>query len=508
MSYVQIKAEIAHIGKNFCESISKEISFSTQNWLNLHIKSLEILSQIVTNLTPAQAQSYFAKFTQQSGFFDHYQLLFSNGVIIFDGNKTTLNENHFNLVKKRDWYAKTMRQNATKICVFESHEILHVPVINICTPFGAKNVLCGITKSSDFFSKIREQIHDFVQNAYLFDESGEIIASLKTPKNGDLLRQNFLKFIHSNSQNSYFYDDKSYTEVSKIANQAWYIGVSIDEKILTDNTLGILLKNALWLLCLFVFLIISSILLSSFIYRRILGRQKDFERILSHELKTQESANLIFAITHQLKQPINSSMLLLSNTLNLMKLGAINNDEIMSNLSLCIKSNQIMNNTAENFNNFYKYTDTISRFDLYTAISNLSKILEVEYNQHNIALSIQNVEISVQNNENFLQQILLVLLQNSKDALKDKKSGKKVEILAKQNGEFIEISVIDNGVGVKKVANLFSKYGISKKPYGSGIGLYISKIIAKNKLGGYLKLQNAKNPTIFLLVIKQNMEIK
>ena len=68
-------------------------------------------------------------------------------------------------------------------------------------------------------------------------------------------------------------------------------------------------------------------------------------------------------------------------------------------------------------------------------------------------------------------------------------------------GEMVNIDVLDFGGGISQEVNesLFCEFKTSKKYDGSGIGLYFSKKLANDKLGGDLKLISHKNPTQFRL---------
>lgn len=88
-----------------------------------------------------------------------------------------------------------------------------------------------------------------------------------------------------------------------------------------------------------------------------------------------------------------------------------------------------------------------------------------------------------------LLQILINLIQNSKDSVKSNHSNEKIITLTTKKSDeknFIEISVKDNGIGIPKVnlEKIFSM-GFTTKPQGHGFGLHSSAITA-NQLGGSL----------------------
>lgn len=126
-------------------------------------------------------------------------------------------------------------------------------------------------------------------------------------------------------------------------------------------------------------------------------------------------------------------------------------------------------------------------------------------------------DIRVISIENFVQQILLVLIQNAKESLnaldlqgKEAFHKKMIHIVVTLEYGKVIIDISDWGGGISKEVQetLFSEFKISKKYQGSGIGLYFAKKLAKEKLLGDLVLYNASSPTTFRLIFPQYISKK
>ncbi|CAN7152322.1 sensor histidine kinase [Mesorhizobium amorphae] len=91
-----------------------------------------------------------------------------------------------------------------------------------------------------------------------------------------------------------------------------------------------------------------------------------------------------------------------------------------------------------------------------------------------------------------LEQILVNLLQNALDALKDQPEPR-VEIALAENGEMVAISLRDNGPGLAPDIrrSLFMPF-VTNKEKGLGLGLVISQEIAR-ELGGSLRHDDASH---------------
>jgi len=106
-----------------------------------------------------------------------------------------------------------------------------------------------------------------------------------------------------------------------------------------------------------------------------------------------------------------------------------------------------------------------------------------------------------------LLQVLINILLNSGDALEGKKNGK-ISVTSRLVGEKIIISVIDNGVGIKKenLDHIFEPFYTTKKPgKGTGLGLWVCYNIVKGFSGELVVESEANQGTafhIFLPVFK------
>ncbi len=113
-------------------------------------------------------------------------------------------------------------------------------------------------------------------------------------------------------------------------------------------------------------------------------------------------------------------------------------------------------------------------------------------------------KLIINNKEGYIHQILINLVQNAIDALKETKAPK-IEISVEQFERQVLIKVKDNGQGLleENVVKIFDPF-FTTKPAGSGtgLGLYISYQLAKEQCSGKLSVKNLKNNGVeFLLTL-------
>jgi two-component system nitrogen regulation sensor histidine kinase NtrY len=100
-------------------------------------------------------------------------------------------------------------------------------------------------------------------------------------------------------------------------------------------------------------------------------------------------------------------------------------------------------------------------------------------------------DIEIQADPDQLEQALINLLQNAVDATLE--TGGNVEVGWRQHQDEVEITILDEGLGLADDANLFVPF-FTTKPEGSGIGLALSRQIAEAH-GGALSLVNRADRT-------------
>jgi two-component system sensor kinase FixL len=98
-----------------------------------------------------------------------------------------------------------------------------------------------------------------------------------------------------------------------------------------------------------------------------------------------------------------------------------------------------------------------------------------------------------------IQQVMVNLLHNACEALEEKTGGARIlTIRAAAAGEYVEVSVADNGSGLKapEDPNIFEPF-VTAKPEGLGMGLAISRTIVEAHGGRIWATANPKEGATF-----------
>lgn len=135
-------------------------------------------------------------------------------------------------------------------------------------------------------------------------------------------------------------------------------------------------------------------------------------------------------------------------------------------------------------------------FELNTVIKETLDMITEIYKQDGINLSLKTTEDNyfIVGEQGRLQQVIMNLLSNARDALQ-KNDHKEIKIRIEEQGEFIQILIEDNGPGIPKnlQRKIFDAFYTTKKiGRGTGLGLSLSSTAIK-EFGGDLTLNSELN---------------
>ncbi|EJF06592.1 PAS domain S-box [Thiovulum sp. ES] len=223
--------------------------------------------------------------------------------------------------------------------------------------------------------------------------------------------------------------------------------------------------------------------------------------ILQQQSKLAVMGEMMGAIAHQWRQPLNAL------SINIQELQDDFEEELISEefIEDFINKNQniilFMSRTVEDFRNFFKVDKKRILFSVREAIENTVDIQIAQLRSHSIGIEIKGDDFMVNGYRSEFQQVILNLIGNSKDAILDNgKNDGKIEVLLSERA----IIVRDNGGGIPEdvLQRIFEPYFTTKSEgQGTGIGLYMSKMIIEDNMDGFIKAQNTDLGAEFIIKI-------
>ena len=239
-------------------------------------------------------------------------------------------------------------------------------------------------------------------------------------------------------------------------------------------------------------------------------KRKAQESLLFEQSRLAMIAEMIDAIAHQWKQPLNLIWLrvgILSQKIK--KKGVIEKDDFDKFKQHSSAQINHLIDTLNNFRDFFKPNQEEETFSLLHSIKSVLALIHDELTLNSIDLFIEDDEdFSIYGNKNEFKHILLNLISNSKHAfIKNNIQNRKITITI--NAETKTMTYQDNAGGIEPsvLETLFDKHITTKQEEGSGMGLYMSQQIA-HKHHGELHASNTKDGAVFTFSLKENHDNK
>lgn len=167
---------------------------------------------------------------------------------------------------------------------------------------------------------------------------------------------------------------------------------------------------------------------------------------------------------------------------------------------------QNLTTTIDDFRNFYKTDKTLTNTTIENPIKNTLKIIQKDLQTNNIDIKLDfKSQNSIKIYKNEIVHVILNILKNAQDKFLEKKmKNAKIEISTKDLEKSIKIDIYDNGGKIKdeNLDFIFEPYFSTKKEKnGTGIGLYMSKIIIENNHYGKIYATNIKEGVCFSIIL-------
>lgn len=219
-------------------------------------------------------------------------------------------------------------------------------------------------------------------------------------------------------------------------------------------------------------------------------REKD--EILLRQSKHASMGEMISVIAHQWKQPLNI-VSVMSQEVNYVAEDEEIDRERLKNLSTDItKQVSYMAKTIDDFRGFFTPSKSHGCVSLSECVSKAVDILDKQLKKDGISVLCVGEDFGVYGRQNDMMQVIINILTNAKDQIAAVKAVDRT-ITVEFDKKYKEIKISDKAGGIKEgdMPLLFEPYFTTKgEDKGTGIGLYMCKLIMREAFGGDIAASN------------------
>lgn len=256
------------------------------------------------------------------------------------------------------------------------------------------------------------------------------------------------------------------------------------------------------------------------------------EQLMVQQAKLASMGEMIGAIAHQWRQPLNALGLIVQDLQDAWEYGEVTEEYVRQTVQNAMQQVQFMSSTIDDFRNFFVPAKEMKQFYLKHALCEVLTILSGVMKNANVDVYVTSTkdlksctvnchiaadwtsfckfdisgESVVEGYPNEFKQVIVNLIKNSMDAIQDQrlKTGEpfqgQIAIRFTVEDDIALLELEDNGGGIPETIldRIFEPYYTTKEQgKGTGIGLYMSKVIIENNMKGHIHARNGEKGAVF-----------
>jgi len=232
------------------------------------------------------------------------------------------------------------------------------------------------------------------------------------------------------------------------------------------------------------------------------------EKLLMQQSKMAAMGEMMDAVAHQWKQPLNALSMYSEIIKSDFEEGTVDKkyvDEFSKNIQIQIDH---MVDTLDEFRSFFRPNKENEEFTVSEVIDSVLFLTKDEFLKNRITVNVEvEKEIALHGSKNEFKHLILNIINNAKDAFNDNNIQEKrmitIRLLDDEAGRRIEIEDNAGGIPEDVLPDIFKANVTTKEEgKGTGIGLYMSTQIAE-KYAAELKVRNMNGGACFTVFFKE-----
>jgi signal transduction histidine kinase len=243
------------------------------------------------------------------------------------------------------------------------------------------------------------------------------------------------------------------------------------------------------------------------------------EHLLAQQSKLAAMGEMLGAIAHQWRQPLNALGLIVQNLREEIEAGpASAGAHVDRTVDRAMAQIRSMSKTIEDFRSFFAPDREETTFDVALAAVSVKRLVAAQLASAAIALRVERVDgdtrtkpdeaspradHAVRARRNELEHVVHNLVNNAREAILERRAagrgGGAITIEVRAEADRVRMEVRDDGGGIDPaiLERIFEPYFTTKPATGTGIGLYVSRLILEDHCRARLSVRNEGEGAVF-----------
>ena len=235
-------------------------------------------------------------------------------------------------------------------------------------------------------------------------------------------------------------------------------------------------------------------------------RTEQYE-IMCHQSRLAAMGEMIDSIAHQWRQPLNALGLIVQGLRHITNSKYLDKESLAEIESEIMEKINYMSQTIDDFSGFFRISKIKENFDVLHSVEDALRLIDVQLKSNNIKVNIilkEGVSRNVIGFPNEFKQVIMNIAHNAMTAIiKTAPIQGNIDIVFDSSKGKLTICIMDNGGGISQenMDKIFDPY-FTTREHGSGIGLYMSKVIIEHHMQGHLNTKNYNDGAKFCIELR------
>ena len=242
-----------------------------------------------------------------------------------------------------------------------------------------------------------------------------------------------------------------------------------------------------------------------------LAKITEQERLMITQSRLAAMGEMMSMIAHQWRQPLSTTTLMITNErLKSMMAGTEPSDcdKILDKIS---DTMIYLSDTIDDFQTYFKPDKAPEEIWTSALLERVQHFMHTRLTLGKVHLHVErDGEELIETYANEVVQVLINIINNAVDVLEERKSDDRhIWISVNSSTENVMINIEDNGGGIGSdiIGKVFDPYFSSKSKNGTGLGLYMAKMIIDKHVGGILNVDNTRKGARFSIVLPKKTRL-